>query len=523
MDDDVVKLNEDVDVLLEEVALEIPIETQLKEILAELMTKGRRHAHTWLQEIAQHLSENDTSKLLVWYVEIAQSLEITIVAQLLRSLNADPFYPVRMLTLNDRWTTAYEQAVARRDFACMYLMVDDGKNTNSLRETSLALHFRRRIQCTKNLRLVMAATIHEKTIAYLQHLAAVVSFENDPLALSMVVDSHVLSEHYQTTFKEFVLQFAFEMNSQVLIQALSNRNNAIIECGNNNYHLDDDAELLAANIHKVVSCGGGDNNSWKMDTLNVLFSQLQQIPFHDREQQSTSVFLRPLVLFEQATIEERIQDFMARHFLRVTRSYKTYNGFLNSLEDMTEHIQQYFTQQYDITIAMGFIYPTTAIESVEYVQRGIQSLHSSEDFDSALQMYLFMGVNDENGEEGHANAIVIDSIRQTIVVFEPNGRAVHSEIQGMDVFLNEIRRKTNYTIRDAEIITPRFGPQSYELRTVEDDGGYCAIWSIMFMHCYLLFPEWNETQIVEFMMHGTREDANQRVRGYLMFLMHLDN
>lgn len=118
-------------------------------------------------------------------------------------------------------------------------------------------------------------------------------------------------------------------------------------------------------------------------------------------------------------------------------------------------------------------------------------------------------------KESHANVAIVDSLNKTIEIFEPNGSAVNKFKQEQSAFsdaavymISEVIKREFYIEFSLKYVKecPSIGVQVQEqiassLMDIFDTnhtrniGGYCMVWSCMFIHYHLLNPSLKHDEI----------------------------
>ena len=112
-------------------------------------------------------------------------------------------------------------------------------------------------------------------------------------------------------------------------------------------------------------------------------------------------------------------------------------------------------------------------------------------------------------KEGHRNVIIIDKKNKTVERFEPHGESVPvlnrngKEVlfnKYTDIDLKELFQENlpGYRYIPTLEYCPAIGPQNKQARQMKcDEGGYCVVYSALYGHLRLLFPNMSRKEIVE--------------------------
>lgn len=120
----------------------------------------------------------------------------------------------------------------------------------------------------------------------------------------------------------------------------------------------------------------------------------------------------------------------------------------------------------------------------------------------------------------HANAILLDRVRKVIMLFEPHGHrtSVDDGVAFRDKMIKALVKLTHFRFEPLEQTCPMYGPQTFAESLgpsrEEDETGFCQIWSLLFVHLYIMFPEWSTQQVQQYMMQGTPDDSLNRAKGF---------
>jgi len=140
----------------------------------------------------------------------------------------------------------------------------------------------------------------------------------------------------------------------------------------------------------------------------------------------------------------------------------------------------------------------------------------------------------------HANALIFDKKNNTLSRFEPHGSNTkaynykHAD-ESMKAFLNRkdlINKIGKWHYLSSTIACPT-GPQTKEGRhyyqkkmgkvfgrkVVIEAGGFCAAWSLIFIHYKLLNPDVNDEDIIEYMLNMSAEELSVMIREYVAFIV----
>jgi len=128
----------------------------------------------------------------------------------------------------------------------------------------------------------------------------------------------------------------------------------------------------------------------------------------------------------------------------------------------------------------------------------------------------FWGCNPEKPKEGHANVIVIDNQEKTVERFEPNGYSdKHDSLANNFMAKHFVPKYFNgYKYLPPLSFMPKIGPQRKQTETVDNDFGFCAIFSTMYAHLRLVNPDIPQKNIVQKMSEGTGEQVDKRIKLY---------
>lgn len=133
---------------------------------------------------------------------------------------------------------------------------------------------------------------------------------------------------------------------------------------------------------------------------------------------------------------------------------------------------------------------------------------------------------------GHANSLMIDTRTKTISIFEPHGAGANKYSGASNTigrylvsYLSKKRYGT-YTLIPATLACPALGPQTREqlAQQARDPGakayGFCAVWSLMYIHYHMLNPEATHEQVINAMMGTyTNQELERRVLRYVQKIL----
>lgn len=130
-----------------------------------------------------------------------------------------------------------------------------------------------------------------------------------------------------------------------------------------------------------------------------------------------------------------------------------------------------------------------------------------------------------HGKKGHANAILINNEAKTVDVYEPNGSQYQDFMDSSFVLAKFIAKYLkdrgfgNYLPQTAYVSCPRIGAQSLEAlgyqmkmegrgkKPKKSGHGFCAVWSLMYIHYHLLNPMADNQEIQQAML-GDKNPIN---------------
>ena len=143
--------------------------------------------------------------------------------------------------------------------------------------------------------------------------------------------------------------------------------------------------------------------------------------------------------------------------------------------------------------------------------------------------------------DAHDNALVIDFKKQAITRYEPNGGLVAEEVgwyAGEDfdealrnLFFNDIFRKigidhqgwivnTTNEMCAQPVQSTESRVDTFRLR--DETAGYCAAWSMLFLHYRIMHPELsNKAAVREFCIKNSPEEMALMIRQYAAFIASL--
>jgi hypothetical protein len=110
-----------------------------------------------------------------------------------------------------------------------------------------------------------------------------------------------------------------------------------------------------------------------------------------------------------------------------------------------------------------------------------------------------------DGRSGHANAIVIDNVKNTLERYEPHGAGTFSANNRVNKELANVCKKYGYTFIEPVDLCPRFpqfnnfvnkGLQSFENLIKAEEGGYCVAHSYFYLDLRLTFPDEDPQQLL---------------------------
>ena len=129
---------------------------------------------------------------------------------------------------------------------------------------------------------------------------------------------------------------------------------------------------------------------------------------------------------------------------------------------------------------------------------------------------------------GHANALLINTETKTIDVFEPNGSDYYDFQQASLILAKFVAKYLkdrgfgNYLAQNAYASCPRVGPQALEgigyqmkmegrgKKPTKGGHGFCAVWSLMYIHYHLLNPEATNEEINRAMLGDSSPQRLER-------------
>lgn len=126
---------------------------------------------------------------------------------------------------------------------------------------------------------------------------------------------------------------------------------------------------------------------------------------------------------------------------------------------------------------------------------------------------------DDEYYSAHANMLIFDIEKRTIERFEPHGEFI---IEGIDVVDNELRSfasEIGYRYIPTLDFCPINGPQYAEVYMRErgiqpPTGGFCAAFSLLYMHLRILHPDLSREHIINLIMEGGYERTYERILRY---------
>lgn len=120
---------------------------------------------------------------------------------------------------------------------------------------------------------------------------------------------------------------------------------------------------------------------------------------------------------------------------------------------------------------------------------------------------------------GHANVLIFDTFLKTIERFDPHGTQSY---EGANVSYNQDAIDKyltgafgsllpSYKYIEFSVACPYFGPQLYVERNTSKVGGYCVMWSLMFIILKLLNPNKSSIELLKFMTKGTPDEIANKL------------
>jgi len=128
--------------------------------------------------------------------------------------------------------------------------------------------------------------------------------------------------------------------------------------------------------------------------------------------------------------------------------------------------------------------------------------------------------------EAHANLFIIDSKKKILVRYEPQGLQYAKQmynIKKLDEQLKKVAKKLNLKYIAPKKFQSKYGPQllenkyvdKHKISTRDEGAGYCSIWSMMFLHHYILLHDcMSLKQIMNKTMPRDDHSAYENVRNY---------
>lgn len=141
----------------------------------------------------------------------------------------------------------------------------------------------------------------------------------------------------------------------------------------------------------------------------------------------------------------------------------------------------------------------------------------------------------------HANAFIFDLKNQTVSRFEPNGgqatnyynyKAVNSTLDTFFKSKGTVNKIGEWKYESPSDFCP-VGPQVkaakyfyekkvgkvYGRQVVVEAGGFCAVWALMFVHYKLINPDYNDQEIIKWLLELSSEKLSNMAREYAAFIV----
>ena len=165
--------------------------------------------------------------------------------------------------------------------------------------------------------------------------------------------------------------------------------------------------------------------------------------------------------------------------------------------------------------------------SIIVILKGNKTIvHLPTNFDKALitckeQFIIVSVVIGFGGSESHSNIFIIDKVNKEIEHFEPHGELfnIKTKDKKKQVFIKDQAEKIKIIIKSlAESLVPTYkfipcldycpiiGPQSieyedkYKLSHCDNGGGFCAVWSLLYIYLRLLNPTLKRSIIIKYVL-----------------------
>lgn len=150
------------------------------------------------------------------------------------------------------------------------------------------------------------------------------------------------------------------------------------------------------------------------------------------------------------------------------------------------------------------------------------------------------GFREQEGDVGHANALIFDNKARTVFRFEPHGSFKEEEEVAVNQKVDRLiqteildKLQVSYTLLTLPNSCPYLpGIQTTQLLASDlPEGGYCVAWSGMFIIAKLQNPDWSNEDLIERLLNGQQEEfhGSLRQRGAMLtefiqrFIQQIDN